>query len=92
MAPPPPDSLAASLDFDFDQLLAESGVEPPVTAPRGVELVRRCDDERSYLFALNHTTQEVALAVAGHDLVGDADTGGNLVIGPGGVAVVREAR
>ena len=24
MAPPPPDSLAASLDFDFDQLLAES--------------------------------------------------------------------
>lgn len=24
-SPPPPDSLAASLDFDFDQLLAESG-------------------------------------------------------------------
>ncbi len=81
-----------SLGRLVDQLLAESGTEPPVTAPRGVELVRRSGEGRSYLFALNHSTQEVALAVDGHDLVSDAATGGNLVLGPGAVAVVREAR
>ncbi len=48
--------------------------------------------DRSYLFALNHTEAEVALAVSGRDLVADADTGGNLRLAPGGVAVVREDR
>ncbi|HEX3004068.1 MAG TPA: beta-galactosidase [Angustibacter sp.] len=75
-----------------DRLLAEAGVEPPVAAPRGVELVRRTGDGRSYLFALNHTEVEVALAVTGRDLVADADTQGNLRLPPGGVAVVREDR
>ena len=75
-----------------DRLLGEAGVEPPVAAPRGVELVQRTGGGRSYLFALNHTEAEVALAVSGRDLVADADTGGNLRLAPGGVAVVREDR
>jgi beta-galactosidase len=75
-----------------DRLLAESGVEAPAVAPRGVELVRRTGDGRSYLFALNHTEAEVALAVSGRDLVADTDTEGNLRLAPGGVAVVREDR
>ncbi len=54
--------------------------------------MRRSAHDRSYLFALNHTEQEVALALSGRDLVADADTGGNLRLAPGGVAVVREQR
>jgi beta-galactosidase len=81
-----------SLGRLVDQLLAESGVQPALTAPRGVELVRRSSEDRSFLFALNHTTEDVALAISGHDLVTDADTAGSLVLAPGAVAVVREAR
>ncbi|WP_369853662.1 Beta-galactosidase C-terminal domain [Angustibacter sp. Root456] len=54
--------------------------------------MRRTGDGRSYLFALNHTEAEAALAVNGRDLVADTDTGGNLRLAPGGVAVVREDR
>jgi beta-galactosidase len=75
-----------------DRLLAEAEVEPPVATARGVELVRRSGEGRSYLFVLNHGEEEAALAVAGHDLVADVDTGGNLVVAPGAVAVVREVR
>ena len=79
---------------DLDRLvtrLAEAAdVHPPYACPPGVELVRRTSATGSFLFALNHSANQVSIAVTGHDLVADAGTQGQLVLAPGGVGVVRE--
>jgi len=72
-------------------LLDLAKVTSPVAAPSGVELVRRARDERTWLFAINHTDQPQELPVTGHDLVADTAVTGVLALGPGAVAVVREA-
>ncbi|MFC3505358.1 beta-galactosidase [Micromonospora krabiensis] len=72
------------------RLLAESGVRPVTTAPPGVEVVRRRDGDRSWLFVLNHTGDEARLAVAGVELLTGATCEGELVVPAGEVAVVRE--
>lgn len=89
--------LATRLDDDdlgslVDRLVAESGVRPAAPAPRGVEVVRRSGSGRSFLFALNHTGDEVTVSVTGHDLVADRPAAGSLVLAPGAAAVVREER
>jgi len=72
-------------------LLDHAKVTPPVAPPSGVELVRRARDERTWLFAINHTDQPQELPVTGHDLVADTAVIGVLALAPGAVAVVREA-
>ncbi|MEZ0447071.1 beta-galactosidase [Cellulomonas sp. ICMP 17802] len=87
--------LATRLDADglqtvTDALIAEAGLTP-VDAPEGVELVRRhADDGRSWLFVLNHTTDEVKVPASGHELLRDETAPGAVVVPPGAVAVVRE--
>ncbi|MEV0390810.1 beta-galactosidase [Nonomuraea sp. NPDC050643] len=59
--------LTTRLDDDaLAQVLAtacaEAGVEPPATAPPGVEVVRRSHDGgRSFLFAINHTAGDASV-------------------------------
>jgi beta-galactosidase len=55
-------------------------------------MVRRVGDGRSYAFVLNHSDEAVTVAVSGHDLVADRRCAGEVVVGPGGVACVREER
>jgi beta-galactosidase len=74
-------------------VLAEvvDGANVPIgVAPRGVELVRRAGDGRSFAFVINHTDETVVVPLAGHDLVADRACEGEVVVGPGGVACVRE--
>jgi len=83
----------AGTDALTARVLSEAGVEPvlPGHAPvDGLDLVRRRDGDRSWLFALNHSDVEVELAVSGHDLVADTAVDGTLRLPPGASAVVRE--
>ncbi|MEH0825169.1 MULTISPECIES: beta-galactosidase [unclassified Micromonospora] len=80
----------AATDRLVARLLAEAGARPPVAAPTGVEVVRRRDGERSWLFVVNHTDAEVRLDVTGTELLGGARCAGELRVPAGEVAVVRE--
>ncbi|MER7588994.1 beta-galactosidase [Micromonospora sp. NPDC127501] len=74
------------------RLLAEAGVHPTVSAPSGVEVVRRRDGDRTWLFAINHTDTEVRLPVHGVELLTGGHCAGELALPAGEVAVVREDR
>ncbi|TNH26981.1 beta-galactosidase [Micromonospora orduensis] len=74
------------------RLLDEAGVRPAAPAPPGVEVVRRRDGERTWLFVLNHTGAEIRLPVAGVELLTGARCAGELTVPAGEVAVVREDR
>lgn len=73
-------------------LVAEASVRPAAPAPSGVEVVRRRDGDRSWLFAINHTAAEVRLPVAGVELLTGVRCAGELTLPAGDVAVVREDR
>ncbi|MEU4400012.1 beta-galactosidase [Micromonospora orduensis] len=75
-----------------ERLLDEAGVRPAAPAPPGVEVVRRRDGERTWLFVLNHTGAEIRLPVAGVELLTGARYAGELTVPAGEVAVVREDR
>ncbi len=62
-----------------------------VTAPDGLEVVRRSGPDRSYLFLINHGDETAHVAASGHDLVGDREIGRTVSVRPGDVAVIREA-
>ncbi|MGN9895024.1 beta-galactosidase [Micromonospora sp. L31] len=80
----------AATDRLVARLLAEAGARPPVAAPTGVEVVRRRDGDRSWLFVINHTDAEVRLEVTGTELLGGARCAGELRVPAGEVTVVRE--
>lgn len=69
---------------------AGAGVRPAAEVPPGVEVVRRTDGDRSYLFLLNHTDLPATVAAAGVDLVDGSPVTGAVRLPPGAVAVVRE--
>ncbi|WP_309129783.1 beta-galactosidase [Microbacterium sp.] len=65
----------------------------PAARVRGshVEVIRRRGDDRSYLFAINHSPKEAFVDAAGTDLLtGEAFTG-RIPLRPGDVRVIREA-
>ena len=81
----------AGTDALARRLVVEAGVAPVTATGPGVEVVRRVDnDDRSWVFVLNHTQEPASVALSGHDLVGDRPVTGTLEVGAGGVAVVRE--
>ncbi|WP_422739062.1 beta-galactosidase [Micromonospora sp. WMMD729] len=74
------------------RLLDEAGVRPAAQAPSGVEVVRRRDGERTWLFAINHTDTEVRVTASGTELLTGTRCTGELTVPAGEVAVVREDR
>lgn len=74
-----------------DWLVASGQVAAPLTAPEGVEVTVREDDDAQYIFILNGTdeAQTVNLPAGGHDLVSGTDVAGEVVIAPLQVMVVR---
>ena len=70
----------------------EAGVETPLEAPPGVEIVRRKTGEASFLFVLNHKDESVELRLKGpgRDLLTGAEQAGELTLEPMGVAVLEE--
>ncbi|MGO2541533.1 MAG: beta-galactosidase [Specibacter sp.] len=83
-----PDAVA--LDGIVGTLLEESGVAAPVVSAPGVELTRRrAADGSGYLFAVNHGTDDAAVAVSGKELISGTPFAG--VLAAGAVAVIAEA-
>jgi beta-galactosidase len=81
------------MDDLVGKLLVQTGVTPPLVAPRGVEVVQREGDGRSLLFLLNHGDQRATVDLHGnyHDLLTNDERAGKLTVEPFGV-VVLEAR
>src|SRR6266540_5368482 len=82
---------AAGMDALVGKIADEIGLAPPLEAPRGVEVVRREGEGRSFLFLLNHGAQEakVELDRRYSDLLTDDECAGALTLEPFGVAVLR---
>jgi beta-galactosidase len=78
--------LAAILDLVID----DAGLPAAPAVPAGVEVVRRATDTASWLFLINHRTDQVTVAGRGHDLLTDRMYDGTVPLPPGGVAVLRE--
>jgi beta-galactosidase len=76
----------------LERVCAEAGLAPPLSAPPGVEVVRREGSDRSFLFALNHRDEavEIGLTGSGVELV-SGERVEELRLEPLGVAVVEEA-
>ncbi|MET0424287.1 MAG: beta-galactosidase trimerization domain-containing protein, partial [Actinoplanes sp.] len=55
-----------------------------------IEVVRRRDDQHTYLFVINHSETEIEYAGTGRDLVSGEDVSGRVRVSPGGVRVLRE--
>jgi beta-galactosidase len=89
--------VATALDDDsvhrlLGRVTAEAGVVP-VCAVRGtgeVDVTRRRRGDATWLFVLNHGSDDVEIDVTGHDLVADQPVDGRVTVAAGGCAVVRE--
>jgi beta-galactosidase len=83
-----------SLSRLLARVTAEAGVEPvcPVTWPGEVDVTRRSGPAGSWLFVLNHGSEDVDVALTGHDLVADEPVDGKVTVGAGRSAVIRERR
>ena len=74
-------------------MAADAGVAPATTLSDDageVDVTRRRDGARSWVFVLNHGDAPVTVDVAGHDLVTDRAVAGPLTVAAGACAVVRE--
>ena len=76
-----------------DELLAsvatDAGIAMPFVTEGDVEIVRRSDGARSWVFVINHSEKDVRLELAGDELISGATVDG-LLVAAGGVAVVRQ--
>jgi beta-galactosidase len=84
---------APGMGWLAELLCREAGLQAPQAAPPGVELVRRSDGARSWLFALNHadTPASLTLGAGQRDLLGNPVGAGALTLPPFGVAILAES-
>jgi beta-galactosidase len=81
-------------DDGYRQLLVDAaraaGVAPVVPgAPSGVEVVRRVDGDRAFLFVLNHTDRAQHVPADGVDLVTGVRAAGSVAVPAGGIACIH---
>jgi len=79
------------MDWLMEQACKTAGVKPVAPdLPKGVELLRRTNGGSSWLFALNHSTENVNLPFEGEgqDLLTDTHVIGFIELEPLGVAVI----
>ena len=79
-------------DRVVDLVVAEAGVELLPGAAEDVEVTRRVGEDASWLFVINHGTEDAAVPVTGIELVSGRSVANDLVVPAGAVAVVREDR
>ncbi|GAB3285695.1 beta-galactosidase [Kineosporia babensis] len=79
-----------SISAIVERLITEAGLPRTVPAPSGLEAVRRIGENASYLFLINHRTDDVEVAAEGLDLLTEEKVGPVTVVPAGGVRVVRE--
>lgn len=82
---------AADLDGVLREAAAGAGVVP-IGDPRepGLEVVRRANEERSYLFLINHTDHAIDHPATGIDIVSGDPVEGAAHVPAGSVSVIRE--
>lgn len=89
--------VSAMLDQDgvqriVDRVVEERAVPRTVTAPPGLEAVRRVrDDGSGVLFLINHRDDDVTVVASGTDLLDGSGQGPETVVPAGGVRVLLEA-
>ena len=81
---------AEGTDHLVRQWVAEAGIEQLPGANADVEVTRRSSEEHSWLFIINHGSQDVPVPVRGTDIVSGRTIDNDLLVPAGGVAVVRE--
>ncbi|WP_241681403.1 beta-galactosidase [Pseudactinotalea terrae] len=74
-----------------DALIAESGVQPTLDAPAGVEAVRRVGEQGSFVVVINHTEEAVPIDLTGTELLTGAATEPGYKVEAGACAVIQEA-
>ena len=72
------------------EILTASSIPVPQKSGDDVEIMRRSDGTRTWLFVINHGSADAVVTVNGVDLLTGAATEGTLTVSSGGVAVVRE--
>ncbi len=72
------------------ELVANAGISAVADVPSGIEAVRRVGPDKSYLFLLNHTDEDLLVRVDGYELVTDSRPAAELLIPAGKVRVVRQ--
>ena len=77
-------------DHLTERLVSELGLDRLPGASADVEVTRRVGNDASWLFVINHGTEDAPVPVTGTDLVSGRSVAGDLVVPAGGVAVVRE--
>ncbi|MCM6761209.1 beta-galactosidase [Rathayibacter sp. ZW T2_19] len=80
----------ASLTELVGDMLDLAHITPVTPGQEGVERVRRRTEERSWLFAINHSAEPLTVTGRGVDLVTGARVDGVLELAGGAVAVIRE--
>ncbi len=85
-----PDNLF--MDWLLLRACDEAGVARAAEIQPHVEIMRRESDTASYLFILNHNAHEVTymLAAPAFDMLSQANCAAEIVVGPYGVALLRE--
>jgi beta-galactosidase len=80
------------MEWLLEQARKSAGVEATVVAPEGVELVRRTNGTQSWLFALNHSNEDVQVPLdgPGHDLLSQTRVEKSLRLAPRQVAIVQQ--
>jgi beta-galactosidase len=81
---------AGGLDELVEGILEEVEVVAVTDAGEDVEVVRRSNGERSWLFVINHSEADARLTVDGLELITGEAVAGTLRVPAGSVAVVRE--
>ncbi|WP_240347712.1 Beta-galactosidase C-terminal domain [Curtobacterium sp. 24E2] len=76
-----------------DRVIEERALPRTVTAPPGLEAVRRVHDDGSvFLFLVNHRADDVTVVASGTDLLDGSGHGPETVVPAGRVRVLREER
>lgn len=88
--------VSTKLDVDalrpvFDAVYSDAGIER-ADRTAGVEVVTRRGDTSDFVVVINHRADEARLPCAGHELLSEATVVDELIVPPGGVAVVRRDR
>ncbi|RHA38153.1 beta-galactosidase [Cellulomonas rhizosphaerae] len=79
-----------SLGGLVERVLAEAGVDRHPAAGNGLDVVRRSAADRSYLFLINHRTDDVDVDVVGHELVTGTWADASVTVPAGAVRIIRE--
>jgi beta-galactosidase len=80
------------MEWLVEQACNAAVIEVVLRAPEGVELVRRTNGTQTWLFLLNHSSEEVKILLdqPGYDILSQTNLDGSLHLGPVQVAIIRQ--